>query len=159
METAALAVPGTVGLNVTLTVHEAPGPTLDPQVFVWVKRVGSVPVILMPLMATAPVPSSVSVVVRVLDAPVSTVPKFRLVGFNTTTVPVPFRLTACGLPGALSVIDTSAVCGPRPLAEKITLIVQLAPGAIELRQVVVSPNSLRSAPVTLMLLIASAVEP
>jgi hypothetical protein len=36
-------------------------------------------------------------------------PNLRLVGLNSTTVPVPVRLTVCGLPGALSVIDNVPV--------------------------------------------------
>ena len=48
---------------------------------------------------------------------------------NCTTVPVPIRLTSCGLPGALSVIDSVPVRVPICVGLKVTLIVQLAPAA------------------------------
>lgn len=53
-------------------------------------------------------------------------------------VPVPLRETPCGLPGALSVIERVAVRELMLLGVNVTLIVQLAPAANELPQVLVS---------------------
>jgi len=66
-------------------------------------------------------------------------PKARLVGERPSTgaVPVPKRLTVCGLPLALSVMLTAAVRLPLAEGMNVTLIVQLAPGATELPQVLV----------------------
>ena len=65
---------------------------------------------------------------------------------TAAAVPVPERLTVCGLPLALSVTVNAAV--QRPLAEglKVTLIVQLAPAATELPQLLVWAKSLALAP-------------
>ena len=65
-------------------------------------------------------------------------PKARLVGERLTraAVPVPERLTVCGLPLALSVMLTEAVRLPLAEGVNVTLIVQLAPAASELPQCV-----------------------
>jgi hypothetical protein len=52
--------------------------------------------------------------------------------------PVPLRGTVCGLPLALSAIETDAVRVPLAAGLKMTLIVQLAPAATVLPQVLVS---------------------
>jgi hypothetical protein len=52
-------------------------------------------------------------------------------------VPVPERPTVWGLPLALSLILTEAVRLPLAVGVKVTLIVQLAPAATELPQVLV----------------------
>ena len=66
-------------------------------------------------------------------------PKERLAGERLATgaVPVPERLTDCGLPLALSVMLTEAVSLPVADGVKVTVIVQLAPAASELPQVLV----------------------
>jgi len=66
-------------------------------------------------------------------------PKARLVGERLTreAVPVPERLTVCGLPLELSVMLTEAVRLPLAEGVKVTLIVQLALAATELPQVLV----------------------
>jgi len=66
-------------------------------------------------------------------------PKARLVGerLARAAVPVPERLTVCGLPLALSVILTEAVRLPLAAGVNVTLIVQLLPPATELPQVLV----------------------
>ena len=66
-------------------------------------------------------------------------PKPRLVGETLTraAVPVPERLTVCGLPLALSVMLTEAVRLPLAEGVNVTLIVQLAPAATELPHVLV----------------------
>src|SRR5215471_4235735 len=47
---------------------------------------------------------------------------------GTAFAPVPVRVTVCGLPGALSVIDKGPVRGPFCVGEKVTLIVRVATG-------------------------------
>ena len=82
----------------------------------------------------------------VLVIPKDWLPKARLVGERPSTgavpvvavsVPVPERLTFCGLPLALSVMLTEAVRLPLPEGVNVTLIVQWAPAATELLQVLV----------------------
>jgi hypothetical protein len=68
--------------------------------------------------------------------------KVKLVGDKDTAgdpldVPEPVRLTNWGLPLALSEIDKEAVRVPVAKGLKVTLIVQLAPAAIEVPQVLV----------------------
>ena len=72
-------------------------------------------------------PTLVSVVGRVLVCPTVTVPKSRLTGLSSTTVPIPVRLTFCGLFGALSTMANVPFRVPLCVGLKITLIVQLAP--------------------------------
>ena len=90
-------------------------------------------------------------------------PKARLVGERLTRVavpvPVPERLTVCGLPLALSVMLTEAVRLPLAAGVKVTLMVQLAPPATEPPQVLVCAKSLALAPVSAMLVMFSVVPP
>ena len=74
----------------------------------------------------------------VLVLPTGWLPKARLVGERLTraAVPVPERLTVCGLPLALSVMLSEAVRLPLAEGVNLTLIVQLAPAASELLHVV-----------------------
>jgi hypothetical protein len=74
-------------------------------------------------------------------------------------VPVPVRATVCGLPLALSVMLTAAVRLPVAEGVKVTLIVQLAPAATELPQVLVWAKSLALAPVTARLVMFSVALP
>ena len=78
-------------------------------------------------------------VCAVLGVPTDWLPKARLVGERLTraAVPVPERLTVCGLPLALSVMLTEAVRLPLAEGVNFTLIVQWAPAATELPHVVV----------------------
>ena len=71
--------------------------------------------------------------------PTDWLPKERLVGEKPIpdAAPVPERLTVWGLPLALSVMLTEAVRLPLAVGVKVTLIVQLAPAATELPQVLV----------------------
>jgi hypothetical protein len=77
-------------------------------------------------------------------------------------MPVPLRLTVCGLPAALSVIDTLAVSLLVVDGVKVTLMVQLLPAARVLGltgQVLVWAKSPEFVPVRLMLLIVKAAVP
>ena len=96
-----------------------------------------------------------------LVVPTAWLLKVRLVGERLTTVavPVPLRLTVCGLPLALSAIFSEA---PRlPLAEgvKVTLMVQLPAAATELPQVLVWAKSPALVPASAMLVMLSAALP
>ena len=77
----------------------------------------------------------------VLVVPTGWLPKGRLVGERLTRaavgVPLPERLTLCGLPLALSVMLSEAVRLPLAEGVNVTLIVQLAPAASELPHVLV----------------------
>jgi hypothetical protein len=66
-------------------------------------------------------------------------------------LPVPVRLTVCGLPAALSEMVTVAVRLPAAAGVNVTLIVQFSSAGSELPQVEVSANSAALAPVTAML--------
>src|SRR5207245_6587101 len=133
---AALRVPLAVGLKVTLIVQLAPAANELPHVWVWAKSPALVPVIATPLMLREVVPTLVSVAVfAALVVPMATVPKFKLVGESFAVVPIPLRVTFCGLPAALSVTLSAALRVPLAVGLKVTLIVQLAPAANELPQV------------------------
>jgi len=54
--TEAVNVPVVVGLKVTVMVQLAPATTLLPQVLVWLKELGSVPLMLMATPSSGPVP-------------------------------------------------------------------------------------------------------
>ena len=149
-ETSPLKLPFAVRLKVTLIVQDPPAATLVPQVFVWEKVVE--PAIVMLLMLSAVLPALLSVVVSVVVEPL---PKLRLVGLNSTTVPVPVRLTVCGLPAALSVIDNVPVRGPLCVGLKVTLMVQFASAARLEPQVFVWLKS----PLAAILAILSAILP
>ena len=136
-ETSPLKLPFAVRLKVTLIVQDPPAATLVPQVFVWEKVVE--PAIVMLLMLSAVLPAL----------------KPRLAGLNSTTVPVPVRLTVCGLPAALSVIDNVPVRGPLCVGLKVTLMVQFASAARLEPQVFVWLKS----PLAAILAILSAILP
>ncbi len=162
--TAALRVPVADGVKVTLIVQVAPAATELPQLLVWVKSLGFVPVsaILVRLKAALAVLLRV-MVWTALVAPTAWLANVRLVGERLATgsapVPVPERLTAWGLPLALSATLSEAV--QLPLAEglKVTLIAQLAPAATELPQLLVWAKSLGLAPVSARLEMLKAALP
>jgi hypothetical protein len=146
--------------HVTLMLQELPAAKLAPQAFVWEKG----PEIVMPLMFSVVLPTLVSVVVfdtKHVQWPMGsgTQANSRLVGESSTSVPVPLRERVCGLPGPLSVIDSVPVRVPIAVGLKLTLIVQLAPAANELPQVLVWAKSLGSTPVTTTPAILSAAVP
>ena len=63
--------------------------------------------------------------------PTAWLAKVRLEGATVTvgTIPVPVKLTVCGLPLALSVIDRVPPRAPLVVGVKVTLTVQFAPTA------------------------------
>src|SRR5436190_5986550 len=73
--------------------------------------------------------------------------------------PVPVRLTACGLPLALSVTLNVALLVPLAVGVKVTLIVHCAPAATDVPQLLVCPKSPLLAPVMEMLLMLRLAVP
>ena len=98
-----------------------------------------------------------------LVVPTDRLPKLRLVAERLATgaaaVPVPERLTACGLPLALSVMLTEALRVPEAEGVKVTLIVQLAPVVSELPHVLVCAKSPALVPVTAMVVMLKVALP
>jgi len=124
--TLAVKVPVVRGVNVTVIV-QVPCAGTEEQLFVWLKSLGSAPVIVTPLTESDWVPE---LFVRVmlcgeLLSPTVTVPKLRLVGEKETTVPTPVSETVCGLFEALSVIVMVPVLVPVLVGLNATRIVQL----------------------------------
>ena len=139
----ALRAPIAVGLNMMLIVQFAPAATLEPHALVSVKSPLFAPAMLMPEPPNVSVAVPVFVRVTVLAVLVvlmSWFPKLRLVvppKLTVGAVPVPVRETVCGLPEALSAMDTDALRLPVAVGLKATLIVQLAPAATLAPQVLV----------------------
>jgi hypothetical protein len=169
-KTAAERAPDPVGVNETEIVQFAPGASVlgaTGQVFVCAKSPAFAPVTPIELIVSAPVPELVNVTFwAALVVPISWLPKPRLVGENVTAgvgaTPVPLSATACGFPGALSVIVTEAVRAPAAVGAKVAEIVQLAPGASVLGlsgQLLSWTKSPALAPPTPMLVITSGAFP
>lgn len=76
----------------------------------------------------------------------------RLVGASVTAgaTPVPVREMLCGLPSALSVIDSEAFLAPVAVGLNVMLNVQLAPATRLAPHVLVSEKSPLLAPVMVM---------
>ena len=121
---------------------------------------GPVKARLVMLKAALPVLLRVTVC-AVLVIPTGWLPKARLLAerLTTTAVPVPERLTDCGLPLALSVMLTEAVRLPLAAGVNVTLMVQLAPAATELPHVLVWAKSLALVPVKARLVMLKAAVP
>jgi hypothetical protein len=82
-----------------------------------------------------------------LGVPTAWLAKVRLVGVTVTPVPVPVRATVCGLPGALSAIESEALRAPVATGRKVTLMVQELPALRVAPHVVVRLKSAALAPV------------
>ena len=96
-----------------------------------------------------------------LVAPTVSLPNERLAGERLAAgaVPVPERLTAWGLPLALSEMLIEAVRLPLAEGVKVTLIVQFAPTATELPHVLLSAKSPAFVPATRTLVMLNAALP
>jgi hypothetical protein len=167
--TLAVNDPLATGVKVTLMAQLAPAATLVPQLLLCAKSLGFVPVSAMPLTLRAALPVLLKVMVcEALATPTGWFPKLRLVderltagalGLVPETVPVPARVTDCGLPVALSVRLRAAVRDPLAAGVKVTLMVQLAPAATLDPQLLVCEKSLESVPVIPMLEMLKAALP
>jgi hypothetical protein len=132
-----ILLPVTEGLNATLMLHVLPAGTLVPQLLVSAKS---------PAAATLVISSGVfRLLVNVTTLAALVVPagwllKLRLLGESVTGgLPIPSKEIVCGLPAALSVTAIVPVPVPTAVGVYVTLIVQLAPAAMELPQVFVCP--------------------
>jgi antitoxin (DNA-binding transcriptional repressor) of toxin-antitoxin stability system len=167
--TLAPRLPVADGENVTETAQDAPAASVPPQVVVRAKSAAFAPVTAMLEIDSAAVPEFVSVTdFAELGEPTSCEPKLRLVGASVTAgagvggagvVPVPDSETECGLPAALSTIETLALRLPAAEGENVTETVHDDPAARVLPHVVVRAKSDAFAPASATLLIASGPAP
>lgn len=123
-----------------LIVQLVAGASELPQVLVWAKSPLFVPVMLMLLMVNVALPELLSVtMLGELFVPTAWLPNETLVGERPTTgaMPVPVSGMFCGLPATLSVTVMLALRVPVAVGVKVALMVQDAPAATELPQVLV----------------------
>ncbi len=114
----------------------------------------------IPVMIRLVVPTLVNVTVWAgLVVNSNTEPKFRLVGESFAVVPIPLRLTFCGLPEALSLMFSAAVRVPDARGLNVTLMVQLASTANELPHVWFCAKSLALFPVIAMSVMLKVLVP
>ena len=140
----------------TLVVQFAPAATEVPQVLVWAYC--ALAAMLVTLSAALPVLLSVTDCAALVVFS-SWLPKLKFVADKLTmgagAAPVPVRLMVCGLPAMLSVIVTAPVRMPVAVGVNVTLMVQLAPAATDVPQVLVCMKS----PLATMLVTLSAAVP
>ena len=140
MLTEAVRLPSALGVNVTIIVQLPPTATELPHVLVSPKSPALVPESWILVMVTVEFPVLLRVTTwDALGVRRGWLPKFKVeaVRLTTETVPVPVRVTVCGLLVALSVIIIDAVRLPEAVGLKVTLIVQVPCAATELPQVLV----------------------
>jgi hypothetical protein len=120
--------PAAVGENVTPIVQLVPAATLAPHVLL---ATANPALAAMPAKFNATVCLFVKVtVLAVLVPPTATVPKLKLLVESVTgALPVPVRLTVCGLVIALSANVRTPEAGPRAAGMNVTPTWQLAPAA------------------------------
>jgi hypothetical protein len=151
--------PVDVGWNTTLIVQAFPTATEVPQVFVCENWVGLPPVSVMLVIGTAIDPVFVTVIgCSALAIPTPSFPKGTVPGVTVYvgTIPVPVRLTFCfATPPPLFTFRV-AVLAPVDVGLNTTLIVQVAPTASDVPQVLVSENCPAFVPVSVMLVICRA---
>jgi hypothetical protein len=163
--TEALRAPLAVGLNTTLIAHEEDAAT-DVQLFVCEKSPAFAPVIVTPLTVNAAVVLELETVMvcAVLEAPTVCEANVSAVGDSVAVgvpaaAPVPFNVTVCGDPVALSAIDSEAVRAPLAVGLNVTLIVHCAFAPTLPPQPLVSAKSPALAPVRVTPVTVMAVEP
>ena len=150
----AVRVPPAVGVKVTLIVQPAPAAKVEPQVVVRAKSPAFVPVKEVTIEVRLVVPMLLRVTTWAeLVVPATWSLKVKPVGLRVTPVPV------CGLPEALSVMESEAVREPIALGLNVMLKVQLSPTARVAPQVVVRVKSAALVPVTLVLLMVILAVP
>jgi hypothetical protein len=133
-------VPPAVGLKVTEMEQLAPALTLAPQVLVWEKS----PLAVMPEMVNEELPAFVNVTdCAVLLLPDAWAANVREEGDKVTAgpegVPVPLKLTFCGLPLALSVSVRLPELLPVVVGVNVTSITQLLLAATDVLVLQVVP--------------------
>jgi len=147
----AVRSPVACGVNVNVIVQVAFGRIDSPHVVVSEKSPGFAPMNKWSLNTTVKESTLVRFTVNVPVLPMATVPKSKLeAGSKSSADPVPVRGTDWGLLATLSEMVSAAVRAPSAVGVKVTVRVQVAPGAIPDLQVVVSVKSCLSPPVILM---------
>jgi hypothetical protein len=123
-----VAAPVAVGVNVTPTLQLAPAATLVPQLLLAIPKG---PLVTMLENVSDPLWWLVSVTdLAELVEPTAVVLKLKdVVDSVTGALPVPLRLTACGLSIALSAKANVPVAAPIAAGVKVTPTVQVAPAA------------------------------
>jgi hypothetical protein len=147
-DSVALYACAAAGENVTVIVQFAPAASVPPQVVVFEKSVVSLSV--MPLIFNTALPVFDNVVDTAADVdPTAVLAKLSVVGDSDATgagagVPVPLSAAVCGEPAALSATESVALYACAADGENVTEIVQFAPAANVLPQVVVFAKSVVS---------------
>src|SRR3989442_1656246 len=140
MFTVAAGARVSVGVKLALIVHLAPGATEPAPVgqvlpAAKAKSAACAPVMVMLVRFSGAPPLLVRVTFcAALVVPTRCLPNALLVAESVAVggvTPVPVSDTDCGLPAASSVMFTVAARAPVAAGVKLTLIVQLAPGATE----------------------------
>jgi hypothetical protein len=130
--------PTFLGLKVTLIRHFPPAGSSVPQLLVWLNSA----LVVIEVILSLPLVLSWTIFGGLV---VSTgcAPKSRLEGIRVTigAVPMPVSGTVCGLLGALSVMETSALRLPRCVGVKVTEMLQLWPAGSDLPQLFFSEKS------------------
>ncbi len=145
-----LAAPVAVGVKVTPTAQLAPAARLVPQVLLEIAKGPLIPTL---EMVRAVFWRLVRVTVTAaLVLPTATVPKFNELADRVTgeleLLPVPLRLTVCGLFPALSVKVSVPVAAPVAVGVNVTPTLQVAPAATLVPQVLLA---IPKGPLTTML--------
>ncbi len=132
-----VALPATVGVNVTPTLQLAPPATLVPQVLL---AIAKGPLAAMPENTSDALWLLVSVTdLAELVEPTAVVLKLKDVADSVTgALPVPLRVTVCGLLIALSVNVSAPVAAPSAVGVKVTPTVQFAPAAMPVPHVLLA---------------------
>ena len=150
----AVRLPLAAGVKVMLNVQVVPAGSELPQLLVWAKSPGLAPVIVTLEMLRAAVPALSKVAVPApLVVPTGWLPKERLPGERpaagvAAATPTPLRLTLVRPPRPLVEMLSVAMRSPVVLGRKVKLIVQLAPAASDLPQLLDCANLLAYVPET-----------
>jgi hypothetical protein len=164
-EIAALKVAADAGVKVTVIVQVAPAASEAGQLLVWPKLLALVPVTEMLVMMRGVLPGLDSAMGRgAAEVLMVVLGKVSEVGPNTAcgisgSVPVQVMVADCGEPVALSATEIEAVRLAAEAGVNVTVIVQVAPAASEIPQLLDSPKLLAFVPVTEMLEMVRAAVP
>ena len=144
MVMAAVNAPVVVGAKWPWMEQLAPAARLVPQVFANTNEEALAPVSAMLVIDSAAVPVLVMVTdCEPVDTPTVSEPKLRLVADRLTVVgvvPVPVRAMDCGEPVAVSVMVMAAAIAPFAVGAKCPWMLQLAPAARLVPQVLANTN-------------------
>lgn len=160
----AVAVPTADGVNVTEMVQVLLAASVPPtgQLLVCLKSAALAPEIVMLVIFSRKSLVFVRVeVLTMLVVPTVTVPKLSEFGVSEAVgrAPVPVRFKVLEPEEVLSVMVTLASCCPVAVGEKVTVMVQVAPGAKLFLQLLVCEYSEGLLPLRLTLLMVSVTTP